>query len=69
MVDHFLDRLVDKDVPANARKQLLAYVAAAAPPTGTQSSNVTAKLDAKALEGKMRGLLHLIMTLPTYQLS
>ena len=69
MVDHFLDRLVDKDVPANARKQLLAYVAAAAPPTGTQSSNVTAKLDAKALEGKMRGLLHLIMTIPTYQLS
>lgn len=64
MVDHFLARLVDQDVPPSARKQLLAYVST------TLDGQVAATLpDAKTLEAKMRGLLHLIMTLPSYQLA
>ncbi|RTL44572.1 MAG: DUF1800 domain-containing protein [Candidatus Melainabacteria bacterium] len=64
MVDNLLVALVDGDVPHNTRKKLLAYVAGDAsgkvgdgPPTG------------KALDVKMRGLIHLIMTLPSYQLA
>jgi len=64
MVDHFLARLVDQDVPPSARKQLLSYVST------TLDGQVSATLpDAKTLEAKMRGLLHLIMTLPSYQLA
>jgi uncharacterized protein (DUF1800 family) len=64
MVDHFLARLVDEDVPASARKQLLAYVS-----TTLDGKESTTLPDAKTLEAKMRGLLHLIMTLPSYQLA
>jgi uncharacterized protein (DUF1800 family) len=64
MVDYFLARLVDEDVPTIARKQLLSYVA-----TNLNGEAVTTMPDAKTLEAKMRGLLHLIMTLPSYQLA
>ncbi|MBU6455493.1 MAG: DUF1800 family protein [Cyanobacteria bacterium REEB67] len=64
MVDHFLARLVDEDVPTSARKQLLAYVA-----TDLNGQEVSTLPDAKTVEAKMRGLLHLIMTLPSYQLA
>jgi uncharacterized protein (DUF1800 family) len=64
MVDYFLARLVDMDVPANARKQLLSYVT-----MGTDGNALPQQPDAKLLESKMRGLLHLIMTLPSYQLA
>jgi len=64
MVDYFLARLVAEDVPSSARKQLLAYVETNL--NGQQADKVP---DAKTLDVKMRGLLHLIMTLPAYQLS
>lgn len=64
MVDYFLARLVDEDVPANARKKLLEYVS-----TAIDGTKLTALPDAKTLDIKMRGLLHLIMTLPSYQLA
>lgn len=64
MVDYFLARLVDEDVPANARKKLLEYVS-----TGIDGNELTTLPDAKTLDIKMRGLLHLIMTLPSYQLA
>jgi hypothetical protein len=64
MVDYFLARLVDEDVPTSARKQLLSYVG-----TNLKGEEVTTMPDAKTLEAKMRGLLHLIMTLPSYQLA
>jgi len=64
MVDYFLARLVDEDVPSSARKKLLEYVS-----TGIDGSELTTLPDAKTLDIKMRGLLHLIMTLPSYQLA
>lgn len=64
MVDYFLARLVDMDIPLNARKELLAYVT-----LGTDGNALPQNPDAKLLETKMRGLLHLIMTLPSYQLA
>ena len=64
MVDYFLTRMVDQDVPQSAKKQLLAYVT-----SSLNGEEMTTLPDAKTLEAKMRGLLHLIMTLPSYQLS
>ena len=64
MVDYFLARLVDSDVPAAARKKLLEYVC-----SNADGSELKTMPDAKTLDLKMRGLLHLIMTLPSYQLA
>lgn len=64
MVDNLLAALVDGDVPHNTRKKLLAYVASDA--TGKEPNTVPT---GKALDVKMRGLIHLIMTLPSYQLA
>jgi hypothetical protein len=36
---------------------------------GTDGNALPQQPDAKLLESKMRGLLHLIMTLPSYQLA
>lgn len=63
MVDNLLATLVDGDVPSNTRKKLLAYVAS--DPSGKEQAEVPT---GKALDVKMRGLIHLIMTLPSYQL-
>src|SRR5581483_4526921 len=64
MVDYFLSRLVDDDVPSNVRKALLAYVS-----TDINGNVLNTLPDAKTLDVKMRGLIHLIMTLPSYQLA
>lgn len=66
MVDYFLQLLVDGDVPQNTRKRLQAYVA-------SDMKGVPAEADrlpqGKVLDAKLRGLVHLIMTLPSYQLA
>jgi uncharacterized protein (DUF1800 family) len=64
MVEHFLSILVDGDIPSSARKKLLAYVA-----TDSDGKSVEKITDSKMRDAKMRGLIHLIMTLPTYQLA
>lgn len=64
LVDYFLDILVDGDVPASARANLVAYVSSDI--RGNVSKTV---LDEQTLDAKLRGLVHLIMTLPTYQLA
>jgi len=72
MVDYFLGRLVDEDVPDSARKELMTYVAAGVngePGKAAPNAKIVAAPDAKTVEMKMRGLLHLIMTLPSYQLA
>lgn len=63
-VDYFLDLLVDGDVPSSTRQKLVAYVSSdiKGNPVGTIPDNRT-------LDAKLRGLVHLIMTLPTYQLA
>lgn len=63
MVDYFLARLVDADVPSTTKKKLLEYVST------IDNKELTNIPDAKTLDMKMRGLLHLIMTLPSYQLA
>lgn len=64
MVDNLLAALVDGDVPRNTRKKLLSYVA-----TDLTGKQLETAPNGKTLDVKMRGLIHLIMTLPSYQLA
>ncbi|HEY9773815.1 MAG TPA: DUF1800 domain-containing protein [Planktothrix sp.] len=64
MVDYFLNILTDGDVPEQARLELRAYMTVS--PKGDQ---VVLLSNDKVLDQKLRGLVHLIMTLPTYQLA
>lgn len=64
LVDYFLDLLVDGDVPASAREKLVAYVS-----SDIKGKQVGTVPDEKTLDAKLRGLVHLIMTFPTYQLA
>lgn len=64
IVDYFLNVLVDADVPSNSRKKLLAYL-----DSDLKGNRAIAKPDDKTADAKMRGLIHLIMTLPSYQLA
>lgn len=64
MVDYFLKLLVDGDVPASTREHLLKYV------SSTVEGRALSKIpDDNTLDAKLRGLVRLIMTLPTYQLA
>ena len=56
MVDYYLNLLVDGDTSAELRTTLLNYLA-----TGSRS------LGRRGWEGKVRGLLHLIMSAPVFQ--
>ena len=64
MVDYFLALLVDGDVPDSTRLELQSYLA-----TSPSGKTVDPLSDEKLLDSKLRGLVHLIMTLPTYQLA
>ncbi|MDR3612567.1 MAG: DUF1800 domain-containing protein [Candidatus Obscuribacterales bacterium] len=64
MVDYFLRLLVDADVPEKTRTRLIEYVS-----SGTDAKHGSVTADEKMLDAKLRGLVHLIMTLPVYQLS
>ena len=64
LVDYFLDLLVEGDVPYQCRKRLIAYVS-----TDLTGKTVAALPDDRTLDAKLRGLVHLIMTSPVYQLS
>lgn len=62
LVDYFATLLVDSDMPRSTRTRLIDYVS-------SDNGNFTDAIkDDKALEIKVRGLVHLIMTLPVYQL-
>lgn len=64
MVDYFLSRLVDKDLPHGARRKLVEYAL-----MGKDGAKLSGVPDPKTLDMKIRGLIHLIMTLPSYQLA
>jgi hypothetical protein len=64
MVNHLLALLVDSDVPKETRKKLIEYVA-----TDLSGHPTEVAPNDKTLDVKMRGLIHLIMTLPSYQLA
>jgi hypothetical protein len=64
MVEYFLNLLVDSDVPDSAKQELVRYVSA-----DISGKPLNAIPDDKLLDAKLRGVVHLIMTLPTYQLA
>jgi len=64
LVSYFLELLVDGDVPQSTRKRLIAYVS-----SDLSGQPATAIPDDSVLDAKLRGLVRLIMTLPTYQLA
>jgi uncharacterized protein (DUF1800 family) len=64
VVDYFLSLLLDGDVPSSTRSKLVAYVS-----SDVKGSPIENMPDEQTLDCKMRGLVHLIMTLPTYQLA
>jgi uncharacterized protein (DUF1800 family) len=59
LVDHYLDFLTDGDVTPEARQTLVDYV----------DSDGTSPFDANGLDLKARGLVHLAMVVPSYQLA
>jgi hypothetical protein len=63
MVDYFCTLLLDGDIPSSARAKLVDYVS-----TDLKGNKLDSLPDTRLLDAKIRGLLHLIMTLPTYQL-
>ncbi len=70
LVDYFLQLLVDGDVPGSTRERLQAYVGSdikGVPPA--DAAGAAQMPNDKILDAKLRGLVHLIMTLPSYQLA
>ncbi len=63
-VDYFLSLLVDGDAPTSARARLIEYLS-----TDMDGKKLDHLPDGKVLDARLRGLIHLIMTLPTYQLN
>ena len=61
LVDHCLQILVDGDVPSSVRAELVQYV--------RSGPGAFETLTPGSLDEKVRGLLHLIMSLPVYQMS
>ena len=64
LVDYFLNLLTDNDVSKITRQSLVSYVSSGL--SDGESANLQ---DNKLLDMKLRGLVHLIMTLPAYQLA
>lgn len=64
LVNYFVDLLVDGDIPKQARDRLVEYVS-----SDLDGKKVSIIEDDRTLDAKLRGLTHLIMTLPTYQLT
>ncbi len=63
-INYFLALLVDGDVPNSTRVELKKYIS-----TDYSGKPMGGKPDDQMLDAKLRGLVHLIMTLPTYQLA
>jgi uncharacterized protein (DUF1800 family) len=62
IVEYFLTLLVDNDVPARTSTDLQLYLC-----TDSAGKSIDVMQNEKLLDAKLRGLVHLIMTLPTYQ--
>jgi uncharacterized protein (DUF1800 family) len=64
VVDYFAQLLVDGDVPEATKNRLTEYVS-----TDSAGKPMAQLPDDSALDTKLRGLVRLIMSLPTYQLA
>jgi uncharacterized protein (DUF1800 family) len=63
VVNYFAELLVDGDMPQSTYTTLTNYMSSNS--TGTKTTKI---MDNQTLDAKLRGVVHLIMTLPTYQL-
>lgn len=64
LVNYFTDLLVDADIPKTAKEKLVRYMS-----SDLNGKKISMIEDERTLDAKLRGLVHLIMTLPTYQLT
>jgi uncharacterized protein (DUF1800 family) len=64
MVNYFVELLLDGDLPENARTDLIQYVS-----SDFSGKPINQIPDDKLLDAKLRGLVHLLMTMPSYQLA
>ena len=64
LIDHFAAVLLDGELPADAREKFLDYM-------NRDSKNATKqfKMSADMINTKVRGVLHMMMTMPEYQLA
>jgi hypothetical protein len=63
IVDHYLDVLVDGDAPAAVRTALINYM------NTNDAGPDPFQLTEDRVQRKVRGLAHLIMTLPEFQMN
>jgi uncharacterized protein (DUF1800 family) len=64
IVDHYAKLFLDGEIDADVRKTLIAYMN-----HGTKNEPKPFVLEKDALNDKVRGLLHLLMAVPEYQLA
>ncbi|MER3404661.1 MAG: DUF1800 domain-containing protein [Chloroflexota bacterium] len=64
VVDYFLQRFLDGDATDHVRRVLAAYLR-----VNDDGTPLPFSLDARFIDLKVRGLIHLIMSLPGYQLN
>jgi uncharacterized protein (DUF1800 family) len=68
LLDRALEPLLDGEVSASARAALLAYLSTADADPKRPGTSAAFSWDAKMVDEKLRGLLHLILASPEYQL-
>jgi uncharacterized protein (DUF1800 family) len=68
LLDRALEALLDGDVSASTRTALLAYLSTPEPDPKRPSASLPFAWDTKMVDEKLRGLLHLILASPEYQL-
>jgi uncharacterized protein (DUF1800 family) len=68
LLDRALEPLLDGDVAPSTRAALLAYLSTPDPDPKRPSASLPFAWDARMVDEKLRGLLHLILASPEYQL-
>ena len=64
VLDHFATLLLDGQIPSDAREKLLDYMN-----RDSKNEPKPYKLTAESINSKVRGLMHMMMTMPEYQLA
>src|SRR5205823_4073109 len=66
VLEHFAALLLDGDLPPDARRSLLDYMNR---DTRNELTAAGFKLTPDTINSKVRGLMHMMMTMPEYQLA
>jgi len=64
VLDHFATLFLDGQLPAEAREKFLDYMN-----RDSKNERKPFKLTAESINSKVRGLMHMMMTMPEYQLA